>query len=170
MKKITRKCVLSLMVILPFVTCPGNAQSIKRQTISSLGAGGYSGNLFVSHTVGQPFFTSGFGDSELRVNPGFQQAVTAGIKKKTGEEKNLFNLTIYPNPASHSINVVPPEVLKDAVIRIADIHGRIMYNEKILENDHYIINCSNWGNGIYFISVVDANRQNNQSYKVLISK
>ena len=69
-------------------------------------------------------------------------------------EKDIFNINMYPNPASNSIRINLNNTLVSS-IDITDISGKTIYSESLKEdaiNDNSLnINTSEFEDGIYFI-------------------
>jgi len=71
------------------------------------------------------------------------------------------NFTVYPNPASNFVQLM---VAPDAVVRVYDIHGRIIL-ENIGEN---LMDVSNFENGIYQVVVIENGITSTQ--KLIVNK
>jgi len=163
------KWLLSLLVILPFIIQQGTSQSIKRQFIGCYSSGGISDGIFISQTVGQPFFTPGYSDNLVVFNPGFQQPVSHSLKTKE-QLPGPSRLGIFPNPAADNFRIETSEVIKNAIVQVTDINGRLIWEEKVPEFGNYQMDCSRWKNGLYFVAVYNVNKQYNYISKVIISK
>jgi len=167
--KNTFTCFLSVLLILSFIPGAGNAQGIKRQNIGSYGSGGNSDGLFIGQTIGQPFFTSGYYDNQVGLIPGFQQPLVFSIST-VKQIPVLTRLGVFPNPAISIVNIETPEVVENAIVRITDISGRVIWEERIPEFSSYQMDCSRWQSGLYFITVFDVNKRFSYLSKVIISK
>jgi hypothetical protein len=144
------------------------AQSVKRQCISSYGAVVTSVNTSVEQTAGQAFSTTTSYNSEVTVLQGFQQPASFEIKtvKTVWPE---INLQIYPNPTVYSVTLESEKAIEDAIIRIVNTQGKLVFLRTFSQLNNFEINCSAWDNGIYFISVSDRNN-NNSTHKLIINK
>jgi hypothetical protein len=158
-----------ILISLVFTSLDGNAQSIKRQTISSYGSSAViSENVTISQTAGQSYNTIA-NHSNGTVAQGFQQPVSFSVEElKSNVETNL-NITVYPNPASQSITLDSKDPIAQSMIQVTDINGRIFKTEKVSNLKQHTINCTTWVNGIYLITIRDASN-NSKSIRLIISK
>lgn len=163
------KRLLTVLLIFLFFSSIGTAQSIKRQSIGSYGSGGFIEGAFISQTIGQPFFTSGHSDHVISISPGFQQPVTYR-SKKAKVIPVLSGLTIFPNPASDYFTIETSEMLESAVLKITDLNGRVILEDKLTRLQSHTINSSHLQNGMYFITVGSGNNSQEQISKIIISK
>ncbi|MDP1801992.1 MAG: endonuclease [Bacteroidota bacterium] len=80
------------------------------------------------------------------------------------EDQFLFaqQFSIYPNPSSDQINVISysnsPE---NSVFKVTNISGKIIEEKIILAGDAKPFDCSQWQNGIYFISISNSKALSN---------
>lgn len=146
------------------------AQSIKRESISSYGATGVIGKVIIEQTVGQPYFTYNEATgNKVSVLSGFQQPSIFKITNKNEEALQNSNIRVFPNPANSIATLHSEEVIESSTVHIRNVHGKTILLEKV-ENLHtYKINCSNWENGIYFITISDKN-YNLATLKLIIFK
>ena len=158
-----------LLVLLVNISIPDSlAQSVKRQSIGSIGSGLSLSEVSVRQTVGQPYFTGGYIAGEVSLRPGFQQSyVTGSVKPGFAEE---LSLRIYPNPAVSSIHIQSPVLMENATVRIFDMQGKTVFLENVSALREYTINCQNWREGFYFISLYDQQTNNRFSSKLIINK
>lgn len=141
-----------------------NAQTLKRQCISSAGNYILESGTTVQQTIGQSYGTTSFYTNKTRYNPGFQQPVFS-----LQTYHSTINATVFPNPASKQITIETNLTLENVIIQIMELSGKFVLNEKINEFKSYTINCANWSNGIYLITL--SNSKNNlYSSKLIISK
>ncbi|MBX3163177.1 MAG: T9SS type A sorting domain-containing protein, partial [Bacteroidetes bacterium] len=76
-----------------------------------------------------------------------------GIKENN---LNQINLSVYPNPANSILNIESPLSPKGGTIKIVDVLGKEMLNEKLrIENGAAQINVSELKSGIYFLQVYE---------------
>lgn len=64
-------------------------------------------------------------------------------------EATAMNALVSPNPCHDRINI---QLKNKAALQIFDLQGKLMYNNNCQQAE---VNCSDWANGVYFISVVD---------------
>lgn len=140
------------------------AQTIKRQCIASTGSYITDNGTTVQQTIGQPYGTTSYYSNKTRFNPGFQQPVY-----RIETIKSRINATVFPNPASNQITIETTVLLEDVTIQILDISGKLVLNENIKEFKNYSIDCSNWSNGTYLISLADS-KNDLYSSKLIITR
>lgn len=157
---------LNLMVCLPFMI---QAQSVKRQCISSYGPTVKSNNVTYLQTVGQPYITTASFDKKTSIMQGFQQPVVFKVEKMKTEPLASIKLSVFPNPASSSVLIQSEAIIEISTIYVTDLNGRVIMSDNTLQLQTYIINCETWSNGIYIITVRDMN-QNRSSLKLVINK
>jgi hypothetical protein len=64
-------------------------------------------------------------------------------------EATAMNALLSPNPCHDRINI---QLKNKAALQIFDLQGKLMYNNNCQQAE---VNCSDWANGVYFISVID---------------
>ncbi len=144
------------------------AQSIRRQCISSYGSSVVTENVIIGQTAGQSFSTMG-NLSTASVSQGFQQPNTFVVEEIVNLVRPSLNVSVYPNPASRSITIASEEELKSSIIRVTDINGKSLFYEKVANLSTHNINCASWLSGIYLITILDSD-QNSKTLKLIISK
>jgi hypothetical protein len=83
--------------------------------------------------------------------------ITVGIEDV---QYNNF-IAIYPSPATQYFTV--KSSLRFTEVLITDVLGRVIYRKKNqLVSDYNIIECSNWHEGIYLLTVISGNEINNK--------
>ena len=158
------KCCIFLVFFLLFFFSTGNAQSLKRQVIGSSGSSVSENGTTVQQTTGQAYgTTSNYGNS-IRYNPGFQQPIF-----RIETIKSTINATVFPNPTSKQVTIETDKVLQNVVIQVIEMGGKLVINEKMNEFKSYTINCSDWANGIYMITLSDP-KDELYSSKLIIAK
>lgn len=76
------------------------------------------------------------------------------------------NFLVYPNPAKEVLNVELEMINEEPIeIIITNLLGEIMLNEK-LSIQHSIFNISNFGSGVYFVTLTNKGKQSTQ--KIII--
>jgi len=165
-RKIPLMVFLNLMVYIPFMI---QAQSVKRQCISSYGTTVKSNNATYLQTVGQPYITTASFDNKTSILQGFQQPVVFKVEKMKTEPLTSLKLSVFPNPATSSVLIQSEAIIESSTIYVTDLNGRVIMSDNDLQLQTYIINCETWSNGIYIITVRDKN-QNRSSLKLVINK
>ncbi|MFH2142392.1 MAG: T9SS type A sorting domain-containing protein [Bacteroidota bacterium] len=165
-RKIPLMLGIILLTCLPFVI---QAQSVKRQCISSYGSVVLTDNLTIGQTVGQCYNTSGYSEDKTAILQGFQQPNTFSIEDISSQSLRNLNLTVYPNPASYSITIKSEDVIEQSYIHVVDINGKHVLSEKVQNLLLHRIDCESWVNGVYLITIYDS-VQNSKTLRLIISK
>jgi len=165
-----RKILLKFFLII-FVCITGSiqAQSIKRQCISSYGNSKAVNGTAYMQTVGQPFNTNASYESNTTILLGFQQPVVFKVEKLKSFTPKIINLSVYPNPATFKVTIQSEELIENSSIQVTDIIGKVIMTDNANQFQLYELNCETWTNGIYFITISDK-YQNKSSLKLIINK
>jgi len=76
-------------------------------------------------------------------------------------ESDLLALNIYPNPFNKETTVDFGRTIKQAVIRVVDVYGKLIEEYNITNTNKHIITRNNKASGIYFMEIeVEANYLN----------
>ena len=142
----------------------GIAQSIQRQCIGSGGNYMFTNGTLIQQTVGQPYTTLNRYEDNITYRPGFQQPVF-----KVKLIRTNIKMDVYPNPATNWVTLKSTKTLMNVQIQLVEITGKIIVNQSIEEFQTHTINCEEWGNGMYIISLAD-NANNSYSSKLVILK
>ena len=78
----------------------------------------------------------------------FYANASTGVKEITITHFNLF-----PNPTSEKLNISLAEPTGSLEIKLADINGRIIKNEKMNNTNSYQLNVADLAAGMYFVTV-----------------
>lgn len=154
---------LGLFILLIFFST-GDAQTLKRQCVASTGSYVSENGVTLQQTIGQPYGTTPYYSNTTRYTPGFLQPVF-----RIENIKSSIDATIFPNPTSNQVTIESTIILENVLIQIVDINGKILLNQKIAEFKTYTIDCSNWSNGAYVISLADA-KNSLYSSKLIITR
>lgn len=169
MERTIPKIGWGLMLFLLLMGTGLQAQSIKRQTISSAGASTNTDGLVIRQTVGQPYQTQTSTADGMHVRPGFQQPNTFNVTAKAIESDFEFNINVFPNPATSELRLATDSGLDRADVRILDINGQVVYREQFDSFRGTRIACADWRQGVYFLVVANAGNQKHTS-KLIITK
>ncbi|MGQ9620460.1 MAG: T9SS type A sorting domain-containing protein [Bacteroidales bacterium] len=158
---------LFLLIISVFFAVTATCQ-VKQEVIAS--AGGYNksadNTISISWTLGEtlvPTYISQ--DGSLILTHGFQQKLII-----TGIDENLevpVTVTVYPNPASESVNI-KFESMVDRLVRvqITDAEGRIVKTDRIeVSVLQKTINLQDLPSGVYFMRLIKGDLVN--VYKIV---
>lgn len=69
----------------------------------------------------------------------------------------IFN--VFPNPASHVVNIAFAETLNSAEVLITDLAGRTLVKQSILGEHFIALDISTLANGVYTIAIANGNGQ-----------
>ena len=126
-----------------------NSQVLQRECVASGGTFMSSDGILIQQTIGQPYSTNTYYSNEISYRPGFQQPVF-----KIQLIQSTINLSVFPNPATRLVTIQSKDgSIKDVIIQVIDMSGRVLINQQISEFKSYSFNCEDWANGIYIISL-----------------
>ena len=157
-----KSCMLVFFLIFYTIQC--NSQTLQRESIASGGDYIINQGTLIQQTIGQPYGTQTSYGNQITYRPGFQQPVF-----KLELIHSTISLKVFPNPATSSVTIQSSTTLADVLIQINDMSGKILISQQISEFNSYSLNCENWANGFYTISVSDA-KNNKYSSKLIISR
>ncbi len=138
--------IYMLKYLLIFLTATVQSQSLQRQCIGSGGS--------FHETIGQPYSTNTYYDSDISFRPGFQQPIFRIDKVAYSTMK----VDIFPNPTTYSVTIKLKDTLKYCIFQVMDISGKNIIFQRIDNLKELKLNCSDWSIGIYFISISDGDR------------
>lgn len=161
------------------------AQSLKRQVISSAGNRATANNLVVTSTIGETF-TNTLSSASLKVKQGFQQGNITVLRmmneehsgvasdenatsEKTGstEPESNFKISVYPNPATDYVNVKVNELPESKCIMfLYDATGRTIEVQEIGDTETRI-NFERLNTGNYFLTVKSEDGKVKESFQVI---
>jgi hypothetical protein len=141
-----------------------SAQSLKRECVASTGSSTTTDGTSIQQTIGQPYGTAPNYSNNIKFTPGFQQPIY-----KIEVIKSTINVSLFPNPTSERVTIQAASPLENVTVQIIDMNGKLLLNEKINELKSYTINCSNWANGVYVITLSDS-KNDLYSSKLVISR
>jgi len=156
------------IVLLFLLSGPVHAQSIKRQSIPAYGSSTQTETVSISQTAGQAYNTT-VHPNEITVSPGFQQGPRYHVVQISAPVLNTLNITVYPNPASHSVTLASDAEIEQAIISVTDVNGRFLHSEKVMKLTSHPLRCASWANGVYMITIQDPGRRV-KTIRLIISK
>jgi hypothetical protein len=146
-----------------------NAQSVKRQVISSYGSSTVTEKTSVSQTAGQSYNTTALSEDKTGILQGFQQPNKFIIEAIENADEFELQLGIFPNPAAYSFTINSDTEIETANISVFDANGRKISDNEIKNFSSYEMQCSDWAPGVYLISIADQNN-NSKTLRLIISK
>lgn len=157
MKKITLLILCFTMSISYSV-----AQEIMRSTVGVSGASSLvssgSKQYFVQQSVGQASVIGKFQSNGMVLRQGFIQPPSLS-SKVIPEETNL-QAVVYPNPVNNDVNITFKEAVTESVyIRVFDMLGRSVYNEKLNAAQQLNINLSFLASANYIFLINTGEKQ-----------
>ncbi len=108
------------------------------------------GNIVVTATE-TPVFITGFG--KFSNSSSFRKKAVVVHKS---EESIQPSASIYPNPAYGYANIQGQNITR---VTIVASDGRVVYDKTKLNNNSVAVNTSAFAKGIYFVQVINANKQ-----------
>ena len=152
------------LIVFALFNSLADAQTLQRQSISSAGSTMSANGNIVRQTIGQSYGTTSYYSNEIRYNPGFQQPVF-----RVETISSSISASVFPNPTSKQVTIETSIVIENAIVKIIDMNGKLLLNETTVKLKNYTINCSDWADGVYFITLSDS-RHNLYSSKLIIAK
>ena len=156
--------IYGIAFFLVILSISAHSQTLQRESIASGGDYIINQGTLIQQTIGQPYGTQTSYGNQITYRPGFQQPIF-----KLELIHSTISLKVFPNPASSSVTIQSSTTLADVLIQINDMSGKILISQQISEFNSYSLNCENWANGLYTISVSDA-KNNQYSSKLIISR
>lgn len=153
-----------LVICILYLPHTAYAQSLQRQGIGSAGNYMFSDGALIQQTVGQPYSTQTSYEDNITYRPGFQQPIF-----KVNLIRSNISMDVFPNPATNWVTLKSSKTLLNARIQVFDIAGKLLVDQHIDEFKSYTLNCQEWGNGIYVITLAD-DAKNSYSSKLIILK
>jgi hypothetical protein len=68
------------------------------------------------------------------------------------KQNNTIQL-VYPNPTKNEINLLFRENVKEGIISICDINGKVVHTEKLSDCSEKSINIEHLEEGVYFVTI-----------------
>lgn len=164
-----RMWICCTVLLLTLAIANANGQSIRRQSIGVGGMNMLAEGVLIKQTIGQPYATTASYSSGVAFQPGFQQPTSNQRSMQVKEGTSTLNLSLYPNPATHTVKISSRETIKNGMLKVFDSKGRLMWSEKVTDLNNYSLDCESWTSGFYMISIVDEQNQKYSS-KLLITK
>lgn len=124
----------------------------------------YTSFLYKGHIYTYANDAGGFNDFERiwKIDVDF----ISGLVSATQNEK----LELSPNPASQLITIKVPSEVKSGTVLVIDMSGQIILEEDLKYSDTYIhLNLINLKSGAYLISIIDDDRGEVYSDKVIVT-
>ena len=101
-------------------------------------------------------------DSSGILRAGFSVSVIkAGVASLT-ERNQLENITMFPNPATNSVNLNFGKVYDELFIQVVDITGKRVYSNTVSHKEKIEINTSKLVSGIYMVHLTSGNSSSMQ--------
>jgi hypothetical protein len=118
-------------------------------------------NFYSQNCIGQSSPIGLIDNSQFVARQGFIQSFVFPLFINLNAENTDLNLTVYPNPFSDLIEIVPDSKIKEkAFINIYDVNGRLVLFQKFSSNEKLQINASNLSDGFYLLELNMDNKKN----------
>lgn len=149
-----------------------HAQNIAPQSINTAGAIVSQPSGSLSFVIGELVVLNFIGDDGSTIGSGFVNgAVNSTIVLSVAEpDKQVLDVTVYPNPTSELVNVQIDNVRLDWLyIQITDLQGKQLFNEKYSGVANKIgINVKHYPSGTYLLSMKGSDNHTLGTYKIII--
>lgn len=134
------------------ITSPDATFSSTSVVESAYGSGGMPKIVLLSGKTHQVYYTSN--GSAFNATTFKSQVDFSIVASTSGVKQNVINLpviSIYPNPASHELNITSTTDLSSAKTEVMNSLGEIISLQPIINGKNVHFNCSGLTDGIYFI-------------------
>lgn len=151
MKLNKMKCYIFFCILFLFIQ-PINAQSLKRQSLSSIGSSIDKNGYFIRQTIGQASNTQIFTGQNYSLRQGFQQPQSLS----NGKTKDVpCSVSLYPNPAhsNSDINIDLGSIVQNYDFYITDMEGKILLKEFNLTQDRFKLKLPLLSQGVYLLII-----------------
>lgn len=133
-------------------TAPHTVESEAGNSVETFNSGVITG---MGETYAYTFTVVGDNNYFCGVHGAGSMSGTITVNEVLGVDENKVNaITVYPNPASSTINLVLPKTMQTGQITVFDILGKQVYSQVFELTDNLAINILNWNSGSYFLKVV----------------
>ena len=132
-----------------------------RNSIATLTAIPNSGFSFQRWSTGQT-------DSVITVTVTDNATYTAYFTRNEGIEQadGIFDLVLYPNPASSVVNIAVEGMQGNAEMMIMDLNGRIVERRSVAQAEIVQVDVNNYAQGTYFVRI--SNGQQSAMRKLIV--
>ena len=131
----------------------GFSQSIIRQSIGTIGSSYSDESITIQQSTGQVFNTSSSQINNMENLPGFIQPKSIEIDLITDRDHAQIELLIFPNPSSDKISFISDEIINNVQLILYDQLGEQIHNQKVINLNNFIFDCSHLAGGIYYLSL-----------------
>ena len=156
------KRILTLIVLLTIGLSYGQI-AVKKSSISTGGGSSTVGTTTVISAIGE-IAVQEQTQGTIHLSEGFigPDLVALGIEEYT----NLQGVSIYPNPVQNDLNI---ELLdyNNYELYLFDLNGKQLVNQKIEDNDRYVLDLSGQKTGAYLLIVIDRKHKKRSIQKVI---
>lgn len=163
-----RYCLLLIACLISAYSY-SQSDTISRYVVATAGGDTTVNDISVSWTLGEVAVEKlANEDSTLILTQGFQQVYFEIVS--VGEPlSNNFEMKVYPNPATEYIWVLlESEEIKDAVIEIFDLEGKVVYNKHWdFVNGPNQIMLNDMVSSQYILRISDKSGQALQTFKLI---
>lgn len=141
------KIFITFSILFSFIY-NGNAQTIVRSTIGSIGSSSQTGEVFLQHSAGQPTLVGNEKIENIGLRQGFIQPI------QFIEEQNELDVTLFPNPNQGFFSfTVNQETNESFSYILFDQHGKLLLQSEALSNQLTPISIENPTTGMYHLKV-----------------
>ncbi len=139
-----------------------------QQAFSSSGKVITSGNISLSYTIGEPLVSKEI-NGDIVLSSGFQNTLIFNmVTEIKNNSLNRNDLLVYPNPSAGMLNIENKATNTNLQIQVFNLQGQEVFHRNYIDLKSEQINLTQLSNGVYLLSVTDADKQQFNTYKIQI--
>lgn len=143
-------------------SAPHTVQNEVGNSVETFNSGVITG---MGETYSYTFTVVGDNDYFCGIHGAGSMSGTITVMEVLGVEENKLNkISVYPNPASSTINLVLPKNMQTGQITAYDVLGKLIYTQEFESEDNIAINILNWNTGSYFLKVVSGENMQTERF------
>lgn len=146
---------LTMTKVITTVTKIGNVLSSDAVGVAYQWVNCNNNNAPVPGEIYQSFTPSVTGDYAVKVTKNTCTDISGCYNVKVGRvnEYSSNRIHLFPNPTNGETNILLANGLNNGIIKLIDITGQIISEQRNLTGNNFIINLSEQSKGIYFIEI-----------------
>ncbi len=143
-------------------SAPHTVQNEVGNSVETFNSGVITG---MGETYSYTFTVVGDNDYFCGIHGAGSMSGTITVMEVLGVEENKLNkISVYPNPASSTINLVLPKNMQTGQITAYDVLGKLIYTQEFESEDNIAINILNWNTGSYFLKVISGENMQTERF------
>lgn len=158
-----KKYILTPTLLLLCAMCTGQTGS--PQVFATGGGEGASATRQISWTIGEPITTTQTSGSYM-VAQGYQQPWAEVITDLDELEAKTAEVRVFPNPTAHTLHIVyAGDRARGDHFELLDVQGRTLQRTRLTEASTDV-DMSTYGNGSYFLRLLDAEGKPQRTFTI----